>query len=298
MKKLLLLCMSCLSSVAMAQISTSVSPTVACPNSTQDVTVSVTNNSAYSISGMMVTVRLNVKSNTSSILGSYNGNPGTINSGETRQFIIEDVAFEGAMTCTIDGSIETMTMGPPMMPGGAPMPMIATYPISAQNYTVEYPEDLTILQTGAVLSVTTAVPTDLTVRYYLDADYATTIDESTTGSYTPTADGSYTAKLYDASYSCFSENASNAIVIAATSVTTAFGYSVSVFPNPVTSFVTVETGTAASLSFELSDLNGKQLQSGSIESKGIISMENLKAGVYQLMLKNGKDQIASYKLVK
>ncbi|HWZ22936.1 MAG TPA: hypothetical protein VNW06_09805, partial [Cytophagaceae bacterium] len=246
MKKLLLLALSSLSSVAMAQISTSFSPPIGCPNSTSDVSVSVTNTSSSAVSGIM-TLSLALKSNTSTILGSYTGSPGSFAAGETKSFVILGVAFAGPMTCTIDGSISGVTTMISPFPPYTPMPFPFTIPIPAQNYTVAAPADIALTNTGTSMSVV-SVPVSTTVRYYLNGDYSTVIDESSTGNYSATANGSYTAKAYDASYSCFSENPSNTVVISTiTAVKEASNIQVSIYPNPVASSVTIETGSASAL---------------------------------------------------
>jgi hypothetical protein len=235
MKKLLLLALSSLSSVAMAQISTSFSPPVGCPNSTSDVTVSVTNNTGSSIT-MITSVTLTVKSSTLATLGTYSGSPGSFAVGETKTFVIPSVAFAGPMTCTIDGTIAYTVMLPGAPPAFTPLPFPMSATIPSQNYTIAAPADVVLTNTGTSLSVT-SVPASTTIRYYLDGDYNTVINESSTGNYVASALGSYTAKAYDASYTCYSANPSNAITISAiTAVKEASNIHVSVYPNPVASW--------------------------------------------------------------
>ena len=297
MKKLLLILLSCVSSAAMAQIS--VSPSAGCPNTTHDVTVHVTNNIQNVPNGTSYYLTLNVKDNDDIILKTFTSSTVSTGfpTGTTQDFVIPSVPFVGPMTCKVDGSISATTM----LPGpSGPMPFTVNYPIPSQNYNVAYPLTLTIVNTDADLSVVTPL-NGYSVRYYLDANYSNVINESTTGNYTAANPGSYTAKAYDPASGCLSVNASNAIVITAnptTGVQNSKNIKFSVYPNPVTSFVTVESGVSSTLTYELSGLNGKVLRSGSFQETSQINTEDLNAGTYVLIIKDGKESLASYKLVK
>jgi hypothetical protein len=304
MKKLLLLIICFGSGAAMAQITSIFSPTVGCPNTTHDVTVSVTNNStAVPSASTTFSVSLTVKDDMGATLKSYTSTTYSTGwaVGETKDFIILAVPFSGAMTCTIDGTISgttiMMMMGPPPTFLPMPFPMPFTYTVPAQNYTVQSPPDLTITNTSNDLSVTTSL-SGYSVQYFLDGNYGAVVDQSLTGAYTATASGSYTAMGYDPISTCLSQNASNAIVLSVTSLKEATNINISVYPNPVASTVTIDTESSVALTYELSDLDGKVVRTAGFQGTGNINMENLKSGSYILNVKNGEVSVASYKLLR
>lgn len=71
---------------------------------------------------------------------------------------------------------------------------------------------------------------------------------------------------------------------------------VTVFPNPSTRFLNVETSGKGS--FEVVDMSGKVLISGSLDAKDQITVEQLDAGVYMLRLKTDKGLIGEKRFVK
>jgi hypothetical protein len=300
MKKLLLLLSCVVGYTIVSAQSYSSSPAVGCPNATHDLTFTITNGGTAVPSSMMYTVTLNVKTNVPTTLKTFtqNYNDGFA-ANETKSFVIEDVPFEGPMTCTVDGNISwvMMMMGPP--PNFTQMPMVMYIYIPAQDYTVAYPPTLTITETAGEINNSTSL-NGYSVRYYLNGDYNTYVEQSTTGNnFTPANNGSYTAKAYDLISSCVSEDPSNAIMITTTAVKGSTKTNeVSVYPNPVVSSVTIETEISSPLSYVLSDLNGTVVRNASFERTGQVNMEELKSGAYILTIKNEKENIASYKLTK
>lgn len=294
MKKLLLVILCSVTSFVMAQsVSTSVSPQFGCPNTTHDVTVSVTYSGTSVPGSVSYTITLNVKDDQANILKTFSGGGSGFANGETKTYTITDVPFAGPMTCTVDGSVSVPAFS-------------MTIPIPPQNYIVQFPYNLTITEnpTGT-LNVSTTLD-GYSVRYYLNANYGTVINESTTGTYTPTSVGDYTAKAIsyvtstiDGAKSCTSTVASNMITISIiNSLEEAQNISISVYPNPVVSSVTIAAGTSSELTYELSDMNGAVVRSASFNGVGNINAEGLNAGSYILVIKNQNEKVASYKLVK
>ena len=80
------------------------------------------------------------------------------------------------------------------------------------------------------------------------------------------------------------------------------GLSISVFPNPVSSFIRLEvTGEGLNnLSFQLADMNGKILLSSKVESlPGMINMEPFAPGSYLLCIfRNSVQSLKSFKIIK
>jgi len=76
---------------------------------------------------------------------------------------------------------------------------------------------------------------------------------------------------------------------------------ITVYPNPVTSWVTVDVKdhTAGNLSFQLFDLNGRLIDQKSINSNETrINMEYLPATTYLLKIRSTDKEIKTYKLIK
>ncbi len=287
----------------MAQITSSYAPTYGYPNTTHNVTVSVANNQTAVPSGATTFyVTLAVKNDIGATLQTFTSTTYSTGwtLGETKDFVITGIPFASAMTCTIGGTINVTTIM--MMPGVPPLytpmpfPMPFSYTIPSQNYIAQFPPNLTITNTSNDLSVTTPL-NGYSVRYYLDGD-GTAINESITGNYTAATSGNYAAKGYDILSTCLSENASNTIALSITAIEEAKAIAISVYPNPVASSVTIETGSAAVLTYELSDLNGKIMRTASFQKISSINMEDLKSGSYILTVKSGEEKVSSYKLVR
>jgi hypothetical protein len=280
-------------------IQLSASPLPGCPKVAHDVIVSVTNNGP-TLPSTTYTINLNVHKADNSSLKSFNQTYSDgFATGTTKEFRITDVPFEEAMTCKILGSISGMyMMAGPM----GPMMFPFSYTIPTQNYLLQSPPDLTITQTAGELNVS-VVPDGYKVQYFMNGNPDVLVND---GIYSPTVDGSYTAKgvrsvystLADGNVNCYSENPSNAITIGITAIEEAQSVSISVYPNPIISTVTIAAGTSSELRYELSDINGKIIRSASFNETGNINVENLTAGSYILIIKNQQEKIASYKLVK
>ncbi|HVD98235.1 MAG TPA: T9SS type A sorting domain-containing protein [Cytophagaceae bacterium] len=300
-KLLLLLVLKCsVCSVMMAQAITSTySPAYGCPNTTHDVTVTITNGATAVPSTAAATVNLTVKADdgTTVLKTATLSLASGLAANASQDFVITAIPFVGAMTCTIEGTINGTILIPSPTPPYIPLPFPFSYPVPTQNYVVQYPPDLTITSTGNDLSTTTSLD-GYSVQYFLDGNYSNVIDQSTTGNYTAAASGSYTAKAYDPVSTCLSANASNAIVANLTAVQKANGVNVSMYPNPVSSVLTIETGLSYLLTYELTDLSGAIVRSGTFEGTGTVNLETMKSGVYMLNIKNDKEQLGSYKLVK
>ena len=274
-----------MSYAATSQI-TSYSPAIGCPNSTHNLTIRVTNNYAAVPSNVSYTVNLFVKTDQNAILKTFNGSySGGFALDATQDFLIVNVPFGAPMTCTISGTISVPIMS-------------TSYDIPAQNYVVAYPLDLVIAYGSGNLTTSSVLLTDYAVRYYLDGNYDNVINQSASGTYQPTVSGSYTAKVYVANNGCLSQNPSNAAEVVLTSVFKSNSIAISVYPNPVTSSLTIEAGSSLLLIYELIDMNGLVVRTASFQKNSSINTEDLKAGSYLLNLKDGNENIASYKLVK
>ncbi|MBC7486183.1 MAG: T9SS type A sorting domain-containing protein, partial [Cytophagaceae bacterium] len=172
-----------------------------------------------------------------------------------------------------------------------------------QNYLVKAVPVLTITNTNRDLSVVTGID-GYSVRYFLDGDYGTIVDESTTGNYAAAVDGIYTAKavnyLYNATVlsTCISPVPSNGISIIATGISTARDVLVSVYPNPMINTLNLSTAITDELSYELYDRKGIMLRKAPFQQEERINVEELKAGVYVLVIKKENKKLGTYTLVK
>ncbi len=293
MKKLLFLIFCSFSSLVMAQVTVTTSPKYGCPNTTHNVTVSVTNTSGVSIpAGSSYTIDLALKNDVGTSLKTYNQ---TFTDGfpdnTTKNFVIVAVPFPNAMTCTVEGTFS----------GSFPIPFPPyTYAYNFainENYVVKLPPNLTITESMGTLNVSTALD-GYSVRYYLNSNFTTVINQSTTGTYTAVANGDYSAKGFDPISSCISTSASNTINVVVTTIQDAQHVSISVYPNPVISSITIEAGASYDLSYELSDMNGAIVRSASFNGSGNVNTADLNTGSYVLVVKKQNEKIASYKLVK
>ena len=271
-------------------------PVYGCPSTTHDVAIAITNVSGNSLpAGVPYSFSVTFYDTTNqsqTVLGSTYTSPtytdGVAN-GASKTVTISAVPFVGAMVCSVYVKLIC-----------ALIPGTGYYAVS-ENYTVKSPPDLTIEEnpTGTVALASTLNAAYSTL-FYLNGG-SSSVNTSTTGSYTPTVSGSYTAKAYEANSAggCYSANASNGVTI---SVTTAIidgqSVNVSVYPNPMASSLTISTGIAYELTYELSDMNGALLRTSDFTSVTNVNVENLKSGTYVLVVKDNDSKIASYKLVK
>ncbi|HWZ21736.1 MAG TPA: T9SS type A sorting domain-containing protein [Cytophagaceae bacterium] len=305
MKKLLLLLISIITlSTGFAQtyVTFSASPVYGCPNTTHDVNVTVKNVSGINLPAGASSYSFSVTfydttGGGQTILGSTYTSPtytdGVAN-GASKTVTVPNIPFVGAMVCSVYVALN-YTYGVP-----------GSFPVSA-NYTVQSPPNLTIAEnpTGTV-SLTTTLDAAYSTQFYLNGG-SSAVNTSTTGSYTPTVSGTYTAKAYEAynvntvpsTVGCISAIPSGPVTI---SVTTAIiagqNANVSVYPNPMTSSLTISTGISYKLTYELSDMNGALLRASDFTSVANVNVESLKAGTYLLVVKDNNSKIASYKLVK
>ncbi len=263
-------------------------PKYGCPNTTHDVTIGVTNTSGISIPpGISCTVDTRIYDNTNALLYSSSQmfSDGLSNSA-TRNVTLSNVPFVGAMVCSV---AVDLIAGPPAN---------TTYSVSG-SYTVQSPPNLTITEnpTGTI-EVQTALD-GYSVRYYLDANYASHTAESTATTYTPTSSGSYTVKAYDPLSTCISASASNALSFTISSTTAAAQkFNFSVYPNPMTSTIAISTALSNSLEYELADINGILQKSAAFNSSTQIDVSTLQTGIYLLSIKEKGSVISTYKLVK
>jgi hypothetical protein len=290
MKIILLLFFSLSSFLSVAQVGYSIAPKYACENTTHDIAVSATNNQMTIPAGFSYTVTINVKNNSGTTVKTFSQNyTDGFPVGSTKTYVIEGIAFGAASTWTIGGSVSVTGFG--------------TFPVPDQNYLVKTVPVLTITNTNENLSVVTNID-GYNVRYFLNGDYGTIIDESTTGNYTAVADGIYTAEAVSHIYNtgvpstCISATPSNGITILVTAIEDAQGVSLSVYPNPMTSSLTISSGIPDELVYELYDKNGVALYKASFKQSEHFNVEHLKAGAYVLIIKKGNKKIAAYNLVK
>ncbi len=290
MKKLVLLFLLTISYAGLAQVSYSIVPKYACENATHDVVITATNNQQTIPGGINYTVNINVKDNTGTTVKtfsqSYNdGFP----MGTSKTYAITNVTFGTASTWTIDGSVVVQFVG--------------TFPVPSQNYFVKTVPVLTIINNNADISPTVTID-GYSVRYYLDGDYGTIINESTTGNYTAVADGIYTAKAINYIYvssvasTCESASPSNGVPIVISAVEDPQSSSISVYPNPMAATLTISSGIPDQLTYELHDRTGVTVLTGVFKQVDHIDVADLKSGAYLLVVKNKEEKIASYKLVK
>jgi hypothetical protein len=281
MKKLLLLSLSLFTSAAFAQVTyTAPTPKYGCPNMTHDVTIGVTNTSGTSIPpGVTITVTDTIKDNTNTlILGKTTQSFSTgFANGATHYFTITGVAFVGPMICNTKGKATIL---------GTDYPFTGTY-------TVQYPPDLSISE-SPVGTIAVATPLDgYSVRYYLNANYGTVNNETTSTTYTPGVIGSYTAKGYDPATTCISVNPSNAVVISAASgIQNSLAAVVNIYPNPASDliYVGLENTLATQAEMTLTDIAGLKIATVNFKNQGgALSAEmpisHLAEGIYLLHIK-------------
>jgi hypothetical protein len=287
MKKILLLLSSLLSLTAFGQVTTTITPKYGCPNSSsQFISVNVTNTSGTSIpAGIAYNIALTVIENSVTI-GTYNQSftDGFAHNG-TKQYTITGLSFGAPSTCTVTGTVS------------ATVPILGSlsYPVN-QNYFVQFPPDLTASESPA-LTISVTGSTDYSVRFYTNQDYNTVTNETTGTTYAVTQSADFSAKAYDPITGCISQNPSN-VVSVVTSIEERLGFEVSVYPNPMVTELTISTKNGAALSYEISDLKGNSLQSGSFSSSTKINTEALQTGVYILKVKDASGNFNSYKLTK
>jgi hypothetical protein len=291
MKALLLVLFITISSLGFAQqVSYSIVPKYACANVTHDLVITATNNQSSIPAGFTYTVTLNVKDNQGNTAATFSQSytDGFAN-GDSKTYTIPAVTFGAASTWTIDGSVAVQGFG--------------TFPIPSQNYFVKIVPVLSIINNNADISPTTTID-GYSVRYYLNGNYQTIINESTTGNYTAIANGTYTAKAINYVYvssvlnMCESASPSNGIQITTTAIEDQQSTSISVYPNPMTSTLTISSGIPDELSYDLYDRTGMILRTGVFKQTDHLQVGDLKSGMYMLVLKNKQEKIASYKLVK
>ncbi|MDB5257062.1 MAG: hypothetical protein JWM14_1757 [Chitinophagaceae bacterium] len=290
MKIILLLFLSLISFISLAQVGYTTTPKYACANSTHDVLVSATNNQTTIPAGFSYTITITLKDNSGTVVKTFSQNyTDGFAVGTTKTYTLDAIAFGAASTWKIGGSVAVSGFG--------------TFPVPDQNYFVKNVPILTITNTNQDLSVVTTID-GYSVRYFLDGDYGTIINESTTGNYTALADGIYTAKAVNYVYissvlsTCISATPSNGISILVTAIESAQDVSISVYPNPMTSSLTLSSGIPDELTCELYDKNGVALYKNSFKQSEQINVEHFKAGAYVLIIKKDNQKIATYNLVK
>jgi hypothetical protein len=82
-----------------------------------------------------------------------------------------------------------------------------------------------------------------------------------------------------------------------TSLNTIEGLNVSIFPNPTTSLINIES-EYQNLSIRISDISGQLLEEKNNFSDKIISFENYSQGTYILTITNKDNKISNYKIIK
>lgn len=291
MKTTLLLLLLTLGYTGFAQsIDYSIVPKYACENVTHDISISVTNNQQTIPASFSYTITINVKNNVGTTVKTFSqaytdGFP----MGTTKTYVVPAVPFGAASTWTIDGSVTVQFAG--------------TFPVPSQNYFVKTVPVLAIIANNKDISPTTTID-GYSVRYYLNGDYGTIINESTTGNYTAVSDGSYTAKAINYVYissvlnTCESASPSNAVQIISTGIEESQNTSISAYPNPMASTLTITSAIADELTYELYDRTGALVRAALFKEVDNVNVSDLKAGVYMLVVKNKQEKIASYKLVK
>jgi hypothetical protein len=284
MKKTLLFLLSVISTVAMAQTIT-VSPKYGCPGATHTVTISFSNPSPFTITSYDVNIDLK---DGSTVLANHTQTySNSVPAGGTGMIIITGVPFTSVAdntVCTATGTVVAQTgFGPQNVPVN-------------QNYTVKYPPTFSIADGAGTLSA--VEPLDgYSIRFYLNGDYGTVINESVTGSYTPTQTGDYSAKGYDPISTCISQTASNTVNVIVTAITNAQNINVSVYPNPMVNSLTIAADNMQ-VTYSISNTIGVSVKSGSINQVGSIVVDDLQAGTYVLTVKDNSGKSSSYTLVK
>lgn len=82
-----------------------------------------------------------------------------------------------------------------------------------------------------------------------------------------------------------------------TSLNSIEGLNVSIFPNPTTSLINIES-KYQNLSIKISDISGEILEQKNNFSDKIISFENYSQGIYILTITNKDNKISNYKIIK
>jgi hypothetical protein len=266
-------------------------PKYGCPNTTHDVTLGIINSYPITIPANSYTITITIFNDMAvqfhNVVMTNTPEIPSSTAGGQVDIIIEDVTFQAEMTCSLSIKIDY------------------TYPTSGSyttpaSYDVQYPPTLTITEnpTGT-LDVTNTLEGVDSVRYYLNANYASFEDESTSGTFTPSVSGSYTAKAYEPNTGCISVAASNAVTITATTgILDTKIVNVSVYPNPMASSITITTPLSNKLHYQLADMNGMVVRSADFTSTTNVNVESLKTGSYILTVRDNHQKIASYKLVK
>jgi len=290
MKIILLLFLSLISFISLAQVGYNTIPKYACSNSTHDVLVSATNNQMTIPAGFSYTITITLKDNSSTVVKTFSQNyTDGFAVGTTKTYTLDAITFGAVSTWKIGGSVAVSGFG--------------TFPVPDQNYFVKDVPVLTITNTNQDLSVVTTID-GYSVRYFLDGDYGTIINESTTGNYTAIADGLYTAKAVNYVYNssvlstCVSAAPSNGINIVITAIEETQDISISVYPNPMSSSITLSSGIPDELTCELYDKNGVVLYKNAFKQSEYIDVEHFKAGAYVLIIKKDNKKIAAYNLIK
>ncbi len=263
-------------------------PKYGCPNTSHNVTVGVKNTTGFTIpAGFITGITTTIKNNVGTVLKTNTQSyAAAVLNGDTAFVTIPSIPFQGAMICNIDISVNYT------------LPSPGSYTTTG-TYVVQTPQDLVIQENpvGTLESVTAL--DSYSVRYYKNAVYTSYMNQSITGIYTPSVSGSYTAKAYEPISGCKSANASNAVAIAVVASTLeSQKINISVYPNPMASSLTISTGLTNPLTYELFDINGSSVRKSDFTSVANMSVENLKAGAYVLVIKENGQQVASYQLVK
>ncbi len=303
MKKIILTLISLLIlSTGFAQVTvTPPVPVYGCPFTTHDVSIGAKNNTGFPLtSPYSIAVTLYdttgggqiplAPTNTQNFSAAVDNVP----NGGTKTVTIPAIPFHGAMTCSV-AVVLTYSF-----------PVSGTYPL-AVNYVVKTPPMLNIQESPVgTVSLIAALDPAYSTLFYLNGSSSVT-NTSTTGSYTPAVYGTYTAKAYEAykvntvpsTVGCISSMSSNPIPISfTTAIIDGQNVNVSVYPNPMTSSLTISTGISYKLTYELSDMNGALLRNADFTSVATVNVENLKAGTYVLVVKDNDSKVAYYKLVK
>lgn len=286
MKKILFAFMLFLTvSIAYGQVTVSTSPEFGCPNTTHNVTVTVTNNTGGSIPpGITYQVDVTIQTAApATTIGTFSQSYSDgFNNGTSKNYVVS-VAFQGPMICDVSGTLN--------------VPSLSQSYSYSDTYTVQYPADVTLAENPTGTLEVASVPVNHQIRFYLDGN--ATYTAQTAGTFTPTTSGSYTAKAYEPASGCLSQNPSNAIVMTVTTdVLEGQNANVSVYPNPIASSLTITTALSNTLSYELSDMNGVVVRAADFTTATNVNVENLKAGSYILTVKDNDQKVASYKLVK
>ncbi|MBC7487982.1 MAG: hypothetical protein H7282_14670, partial [Cytophagaceae bacterium] len=165
MKSVLFLFFSLITYLSVAQVGYSTLPKYACENSTHDVLVSATNNQMSIPAGFSYTVTITLKNNSGNTVKTFSQTyTDGFTAGTTKTYTLDAVTFGAASTWKIGGSVSIMGFG--------------AFPVPEQNYLVKAVPVLTITNTNRDLSVVTGID-GYSVRYFLDGDYGTIVDEST-----------------------------------------------------------------------------------------------------------------------